>query len=457
MIEHVLCPIFENAKKTPHHSALITDERVWTYLELDNAINSLCNFLKESGIKKDERIAFIAKSQPSTILLLFALFRLSAIACPLSYRIPQEQLRSHFSNLSASHIIDPETLPLSPVHRASRFDSIQLNAPATFLLTSGSSGSPKAACLSFANHYYNALGAIPSLKVDPSSHWLLSLPLFHVSGISILIRCFQMGATAILSELPIHESIVKFQISHLSQVPTQLYRLLKEPHLTFSRHLKCLLLGGAPLSPDLIKKALNNNIPVFTTYGMTEMSSMITLSQGNIHSAGKPLPFRELKVEKDGEIWVRGKTLFEGYWDSVTKSIVKHSSDWFPTKDLGRFTEDGDLEILGRKDRQFISGGENIQPEEIEKALCAVSGILQASVLPVSDPEFGKRPIAFIHDETGDHTLESIREALHSAIPSFKHPIAILPYPENTGLKPSLSTLMLHLSQTPEWASRSQE
>ena len=445
---HIYCPIFEKANKTPHHPALITDERTWSYFELDGEVNALCCYLKELGIKRGERVAFIAKTHPSTVFLLFALFRLGATACPLSFRIPKEQLSAHFLNLSVSHILEPELLPRGGEWGACRFDSVALEEPATFLLTSGSSGTPKAASHTFANHYYSAVGAVHSLKLDPSSRWLLSLPLFHVSGIGILMRCFYIGASVVISDARVSGAIDKFAISHLSQVPTQLYRLLKEPDLTFTRHLKCLLLGGAPISPDLITQALNKKIPLFSTYGMTEMSSMITL-------AGKALPHRELKIASDGEIWVRGKTLFEGYWDAAAQTVLKQT-DWFPTKDLGRFTKEGHLEVIGRKDRQFISGGENIQPEEIEKALCAVPGILQASVLAVNDMEFGKRPVAFIQDETGSHTLESIREALQSAIPSFKHPIAVLPYPENTGFKPSLSALKQHLGQIPEWASRSQ-
>ncbi len=453
--EQTLCPIFENAIQTPQAPALFTDERTWTYLEIDCAVNALCSYLKRAGVQKGDRVAFIAKMHTSTILLFFALFRLSAAACPLSFRIPKEQIESRLTDLSISHFFTPELLPLTD--ESTSFETIELKAPATLLLTSGSSGTPKAACHCFSHHHYSALGATHDLKLESSSRWLLSLPLFHVSGISILLRCFQNGAAVVLSSFPTPEAIAKYRISHLSQVPTQLYRFLKEPDLTFTHSLQCLLLGGAPLSPDLIRQALEKNIPIFTTYGMTEMSSMITLSEKHPSTVGKVLPFRELKVEKDGEIWVKGKTLFEGYWDPVKKTVIKQESDWFPTKDLGRLTKNGELEILGRKDRQFISGGENIQPEEIEQALCTVPGILQASVLPVSDPEFGKRPIAFIHDETESHTLESIRQALHRTIPSFKHPIAILPYPEQMGLKPSLSALRQHLSQIPEWALRSQE
>ncbi len=455
-MEEIICPIYENARSAPHLPAFISEERVWSYVELDNAIHSLCNFLKESGIREHQRIAFIARNHPSTIVLLFALFRLRAIACPLSFRTPQEQISKQLDLLKVSHILEPHTLPLNigrcdPLH-----STIHLNSPATFLFTSGSSGTPKIACHSFASHYYNALGSLAPLQLDASSRWLLSLPLFHVSGIGILFRCFQKGASVVLSDSPLIEAITRHQISHLSLVPTQLYRLLAETHAKIPPSLKCIVLGGAPLPPALLQQS--QHLPVYTTYGMTEMGSMITLSEGkpDEHS-GKLLPFREMKIEEDNEIWVRGKTLFDGYWDPSTETITKtEAKQWFPTSDIGRLTAEGNLEVIGRKDRLFISGGENIQPEEIEKALCAISGIRQASVLPIADPEFGHRPVAFIDDETSSHTLESVREGLRNALPSFKHPVRIFPYPQDTGLKPSLSALRQCLAQIQGSLSKNQ-
>ena len=91
-MEEIICPIYENARSAPKQPALISEERVWSYLELDNAIHCLCNFLKESGIREHQRIAFIARNHLSTVILFFALFRLRAIACPLSFRTPQEQI-----------------------------------------------------------------------------------------------------------------------------------------------------------------------------------------------------------------------------------------------------------------------------------------------------------------------------------------------------------------------------
>lgn len=425
-MEQILCPIAEQAQQCPDRIALIGDSWSLTYQELHQAINALAKTLSDQGIQPNARIAFIAKPNRSTILLFFALFRLHAIACPLSPRTPPEQIPTHLEQLKTTHFFNPEEFSSD---EGNEYSTVSLDSPATFLFTSGSTGFPKIVCNSFANHYYNAKGVLSALKLTDSSRWLLSLPLNHVSGISILFRCFLSAATVVLSENSLVDAIKTHAITHISLVPTQLQRLLPEKFPT----LQCILLGGAPIAPSLLEQAFY--LPIFTTYGMTEMASMITLSSEQF------LPHRELKIAGDSEIWVKGKTLFLGYWNPKHEKIDKLQSEWFPTKDLGKFNKDEKLEIVGRKDRLFISGGENIHPEEIEKALCAIPGIQTAVVLPIKDLEFGHRPVAFVKDSTGMHNLISIKEALKPLLPGFKHPVQILPLPDTGGLKPNLSAL----------------
>ncbi len=426
-MEQIPCPLSEHARNAPGTPALITAERIWSYLEVDGAVGNLCHFLQRHGVGEQKRVAFVATTHPATLLLFFALFRLGAIACPLSTRVPPEQISHQLERLGAAHFFETEKLPLM-AQGDSKGSTLVLGAPATFLFTSGSSGTPKIACHTLAHHYFSALGAAEGLQLTPASRWLLSLPLFHVSGIGILFRCFLAGAAVVLSDT------METCLTHLSLVPTQLYRLLNQGEVYPS--LKCLLLGGAPAPPDLLRRAAH--LPIYTTYGLTEMSSLVTLSRCNPHGdAGKVLPYREMKIEVDGEIHVRGETLFAGYLNAEEE---RDGDAWFATKDLGRFTPEGNLEILGRKDRQFISGGENIQPEEIERALCALPGIERATVIPLSDPEFGERPIAFIGG-TQAYTLEAVRKALGSTLPAFKHPVDLLPYPPGMGIKPSLAAL----------------
>lgn len=265
-------------------------------------------------------------------------------------------------------------------------------SPRTLLLyTSGSTDTPKIAVLTLENLLANAKTAALAVGLKPGDQWKLSLPLYHVGGISILIRCILARATIVLDDSP--------NITHLSYVPTQLYRATP-----IYKKLRCLLLGGAPIG------SYPQHLPVYTTYGLTEMASMVALN-------GQVLPDRELKIEKDGEIWVKGPCLFQGYFGDPPQT------DWFPTKDLGAF-KNGQLEILGRKDWMFISGGENIQPEEIERYLLCFPEVLEAAVIPIDDPEWGKRPVAVIAAKT-TFSLEEMQERLREYLPKFKIPIAL--------------------------------
>jgi o-succinylbenzoate---CoA ligase len=405
------CPIALQARLNPSAVALETDEREWSYAQLDGAVHQLLLHLKTIGIGKGSRVAFLARNEPMTIFLFFALFRSLAIACPLSFRAPQEQIPNLLQRLEATHFLSCETLPYSS-EKASSDAFVQEEALATFMFTSGSSAIPKIACHTLGNHLYNALGAIPFLSLELCSRYLLSLPLFHVGGLAILFRTFLSAATLILSKKPLS----RLKLSHLSLVPTQLYRLQNE--ISENTHL---LIGGAPLSSAIHNQALERGLHLTTSYGMTEMSSLI-------HADSTLLPFRELCLQ-DNEIHVRGKTLFSGY---LNEGQLLLKEGWFATRDLGSFRADGSLHITGRKDRLFICGGENIQPEEIERALCTLPGILFARVIPIPDPEFGHRPIAYIHDASKQYTLENLREHLAPLLPSFKHPIQLLPYSENS-------------------------
>jgi O-succinylbenzoic acid--CoA ligase len=144
---------------------------------------------------------------------------------------------------------------------------------------------------------------------------------------------------------------------------------------------------------------------------------------------GKVLPNRELSISKDGEILVRGKTLFSGYDNGYSLERPLTPSGWFASGDLGSFTPDGNLIYKGRKDNMFISGGENIYPEEIEKALSSFPGLLHSTVIPSPDLEFGHRPVAFIHLEHELIHKDSLKEHLLSKVPKFCVPIDFHPIP----------------------------
>ena len=394
---------------------LITDTKKWNTLEFESHVEGMCDLVRNIPHKK---IAFWGHSTPEVIFLFFALWKLGKTACPLSTRLPSEtqaveELEAHFFN------------PTIPSPKTPRPWTFQKEALATLLFTSGSTATPKIAALSIGNYIASALGSQTIIPLIPDDIWHLSLPLYHVGGIAILFRCYLAGCSISL------ESHLKSS-SYLSLVPTQLIRLQNET----LPNLKGILLGGAPLLASY-----NTPWKIYPTYGMTEMSSQIA-------TCGKVLPYRELKLKPDGEILVKGDTLFQGYFDKQKGlTLPLDQEGYFATKDLGRWDEKQELEIIGRKDNLFISGGENIQPEEIEAALKKVLPLEEVIVVPLDDPLFGQRPAAFLKPF---HNLNLVQDLLKEILPKYKIPIHTFPLPETDSLKPSRQKLKKTLNKTHE-------
>ncbi len=135
---------------------------------------------------------------------------------------------------------------------------------------------------------------------------------------------------------------------------------------------------------------------------------------------------------------MRGRTLFRGYVEETGVRPALDDAGWFHTGDLGRLDADGRLVVTGRRDTMFISGGENIHPEEIEREILRFPGVLETIVVPVPDPEFGARPAAFLR--TVDGSLPDAAELdrfLRMTLPGFKMPRRYLAWPDiEEGMKP---------------------
>jgi O-succinylbenzoic acid--CoA ligase len=316
---------------------------------------------------------------------------------------------------------------------------LPLDRHATVVFTSGSTGVPKGALHTFGNHYFSARGSNANIALEPQDRWLHSLPLYHVGGISIVFRCLLAGASVALPEpvASLGEAIACSGATHVSLVSTQLLRLLREEGFDPSG-LKAILLGGGPMPGYLLEEALARKLPVHTSYGLTEMASQVTAtppgaSREELRTSGRPLPHRELSISEDGEILVRGETLFAGYIEREAIELPIDAESWFHTKDLGELDAEGYLRVRGRKDNLFLSGGENVQPEEVEEALCLLEGVEAAVVVPVPDPEFGFRPAAFVRTTGGVVEPKKLKHALEPVLARFKIPVAYYEWPEAIG------------------------
>ena len=322
----------------------------------------------------------------------------------------------------------PATLAKDALRRAGAGARWRGAPIATLLFTSGSTAAPKVVAHSLEAHIAAARASGDRTPYGPDHRWLLSLPLCHVGGLSLLFRTVVAGATLVLPEPEddLASALVKTRPSHLSLVATQLRDLLDDDEATAAlTGCEAVLLGGGPAPIDLIRAARDRGVALRRTYGMTEMGSQIATE-----TSGRLLPLRgaEAMVDAQGELLVRGVGMFEGYLEEE-ELLQPLNHGWFATGDLAQIAADGALEILGRRDNQFVSGGENIRPEAIEAAL-AERGIT-AVIVPVTDERYGARPAAFTADG-GAHD-----ELAAELLPSFARPIAWLTMPPLRGHKPN--------------------
>ena len=404
-----------------------------------NAINTAAEKFARYAIMEGDRVAILSESSREFAIAIVALWKLQAVVVPISTRTPYSVVDELIACVDADHFIDSPRLKHfaqcdESVLRFPEFDSLglDLQADASILFTSASSGKAKAVLHTIGNHYYSALGSSENIPFGAGDCWQMSLPMYHVSGFSLIMRALVGGASICFAddELPP-------EATHISVVPTQLRRLIDGGRAERLRQLKAILLGGAAIPRSLLDRCRELELPVHTTYGSTELCSQVVTD-------GKVLPYREVAIAGDGEIMVKGKTLFKGYVRSGDVELPTDAEGYFATGDIGRFDEQGDLQITGRKDLMFISGGENIYPEEIERVLCDIENIAQAVVVPVGDNEFGNRPAAFIETIDGvDFDSEKIRATLREKFEGFKVPVKFYPMPESESdkLKPNRQEL----------------
>jgi O-succinylbenzoic acid--CoA ligase len=461
----VPCPLRATALATPEAAALVGEE-ITSYAELDGRVSAAA--LGLGGLEPGSRVAIRLPKDERYVTLVLALIRAGHVACPVSDRLPPVGVARLLGRAACSAVIsEDETLlqTVAPNLRRLRPEDllgedeqrvepadIPLERPATIIFTSGSTGVPKAALHAFGNHYYNALGSNANIPLRSGDRWLHSLPLYHVGGLSILFRCLLAGATVALPRqgTPLGEAIDGLGATHVSLVSTQLLRLLRGK--ADLAGLEAVLMGGGPVPAPLVDEAVARGLPIHTSYGLTETASQVTTtppgaSPGELGTSGRLLPYREIAISGGGEILVRGQTLFAGYVEGGKTERALDADGWFHTGDLGELNENGYLRVLGRQDNLFVSGGENIQPEEIEEALYGLPGVDEAVVVPVPDEEFGARPVAFVRME--DERYGELAPELERVLPRFKIPIAFHPWPEETrrGMKPD----RIALSERARW------
>ena len=407
------------------------------YREYARRIAGAAAALTAAGVTPNHRIALPPELEPPAwAAALFAVLATGAVAVLLPARAaPRERERL----LERTGAVEWRPRPASVRAAAQNPLRIAIDRPATVVFTSGSSGAAKAVVHSTANHLYSAAGSAANIPLGPDDAWLAALPLSHVAGLSILFRTLSVGACALFADGgAFHDADdpaarLLPAATHVSLVGTQLRRLLRIPGWqALTGRLRAALIGGSALSVPLLRQARDAGLPVCASYGCTEMASQVATTRpgdaGETFAAARVLPHRKAAIAADGEILLGGRTLCLGYLEQERVRPAAGAGGWFASGDLGRL-DGARLSVTGRRDARFISGGENIQPEEVERALLEHPAVLAAVCVAIPDTEFGSRPAAFLALASGSLPPPDIEAHLDARLARFKHPIRYLALP----------------------------
>ncbi len=448
--------------------AVIDGATRWSWADLDKRADAVARGLRRAGVVAGDRVALLSDASAATIAVVHGIARIDAAVTPLRVGLTVAELSA------AVEAMDPRVIvidsPLADVE-------LELNRPmlaladlvatipgegsdvaatttdpddaSAVLLTSGTAGRPKAAILSTS-----ALAASAEAwraALPPASGWLLALGVHHVAGLGVVWRAALSGVPLVVLARPRAEVIAAALRaepfpSHVSLVPTTLARLLDAvsdgpPPPT----LRAVLLGGGPIPPELVSRAIAAGWPVVPTYGLTEAGSGVTAlptceAADHPSSAGRSLPGVQIRIDDPdatgaGEILVHSPSRFTGYLGDPAGTAAALTGDgWLRTGDIGCLDAAGRLRVLDRRTDLIVRGGENISPMEVEEVLREHSAIADAAVTARRDTDWGQVPVAAIvlradiADPGDDDLVRHCRDRLaRFKVPAAFVRVAVLP------------------------------
>jgi o-succinylbenzoate---CoA ligase len=435
------------ARISARQVALIQGERQWSYLELDQAVAGYAARLAAAGVKAGQRVAVLMPNRFEYVCLIHALARMGAVLVPLNIRLAEPELRWQLQQADCAFLLcsgevagvaaalqelpvrvlnvdKPQVAGLPSLAEFSaeainHWQSRPLNLEASqgIVFTSGTTGQAKGATLSYGNHLWSATASAFRLGTGPADRWLLCMPLYHVGGLAIVLRCCLYGTTVVLQPgfepAAVARALETQAVTLLSLVPTMLHRLLaSQSESLVTSPLRCLLLGGAATPPTLLAQCLALKLPVAPSYGLTEAASQVaTASPAEVRQnpqggVGKPLMFTSVRIVDEagqpcapgeiGEILVSGPTVMAGYYNQPEATHQRLHNNEFRTGDMGYLDTEGNLSVVQRRADLILSGGENVYPVEVEQVLKQHPAVEDACVVGLEDAEWGQRVAAAI-------------------------------------------------------------
>ena len=440
----------QSAGAAPDALAIIEGRRALTYRELEREVGRAAAWLTSIGVKAGTLAGLYAPSSIETVVMIHALIRIGAVLVPLNRRLSAPELAYQAGYVDV--LISEQNFPSDMRPNANLIDyanfradapapprEIDLNETHALMFTSGTSGKPKPAALTYGNHFYSAVASALRIGTLPDDRWLCCMPLYHMGGLSILLRCALYGTCVVLQDgfnaEQVNAAFDHERVTLVSLVPTMLYRLI-DSRATPPPHLRMALIGGAAATSELVQAAQAAGFPVVTTYGLTETASQVAtqtpertlLKPGGV---GKAVPFTEISIVGEdsqplpsgetGEVVVRGPTIMRGYYQHEDATARSLRGGALHTGDLGYLDAEGDLWLVQRRSDLIVTGGENVYPAEVEAALRTHPAVRDACVVGVAHPEWGQQVAAMIVAD-GEISGDEIAAYLRGRLAGYKIP-----------------------------------
>ena len=451
--------------------------RTLTYSQLDERVGRVAAYLKQLGIGRGERVAYLALNSTDVIDLIFACWRIGASALALNFRLTPSELAFIVDDASPKAIlVDSELGELATQLKkqtsiehwiytdglggASPFEDAlasqsPLTAPQTenaftdealLMYSSGTTGRPKGVIITHEMMIFSGINSQTGFGTNSSSTSLAVMPLFHIGGLAMVTNVIYAGGFAVVQRaFEPGVTLATFNdpgigVTTFLGVPAMYNAMKVHPDVEttdFSR-LSTMIAGAETVPAALVEWWMERGIFIQEGYGMTETVASSCLLpkiyvEAKVGSAGRELMHSEMRIVREdgttadpdelGEIWMRGPTVTPGYWNRPEANRESFVDGWFRSGDIGCRDKDGFLYIEDRIKDMYISGGENVYPAEIENVLYSMEQVAEAAVIGVPDERWGEAGRAVIvWKEGADLDLEKIHADCSQSLAKFKWP-----------------------------------
>lgn len=470
------------ARKTPDRAAVVHEGRTLTYRELHERVLRLTHALRELGVARGDRIAYLGPNHPSFLETLFAAGTLGAVFVPLNTRLTTPELAYNLTDSGSTVLIHgPEQATAARAaaaeadarHRIALAgpdedgalgyegllagagtdpmdESVAPEDPCMIMYTSGTTGRPKGAVLSHANITWNSVNVLVDTDLSGDEVTLVVAPLFHTAGLNMtcLPTLLKGGRVILLGAFDaerVLELIEDLRVTYMFGVPTMYDAMAARPRwatadLSSLRSLNC---GGAPVPARTIAAYLDRGLAFSQGYGMTEASPGVLFldreqASAKAGSAGVPHFFTDTRVVRPdgseaepgerGEILVHGPHVMSGYWGRPGDTEAAFADGhWLRTGDVARTDAEGYVSIVDRVKDMFVSGGENVYPAEVEDALLSHPAVAECAIIGVPDPVWGEVGRAVVVLRPGVRAdADDLLGHLHGRLAKYKIPKSLV-------------------------------